>query len=93
MLNKDTLWVGGLIGILVPATIYTIFSLGMEMAGVYITLEIREKMQLLLFGVNAVLMRQFMVKRHQDNIGRGILFVTFLGVIAHVLYYYTELFY
>lgn len=92
MLNKDSIWVGSIIGIVVPAIIYIIFILGMEMADIYITLIVREKMLLVLFAINAILMRQFMIKREQDNIGKGILLVTFIGVIIYVAHYYTELF-
>lgn len=86
------MWVGVVIGILIPLAIYTIFILGMDLAEVYVTREISEKMQLVLLGVNAVLMRQFMISRKQDNIGKGILLITFLGAIVHVIHYYTDLF-
>lgn len=92
MLEKDKIWVGLVIGILLPLAIYTIFILGMDMSDRYVSSEISEKFQLVLIAVNAIVMRQFMIKRNQDNIGRGILIVTFLGVMLHMLYYYTDLF-
>ena len=88
MLNKDKMWVGVVIGILVPVIIYSIFYLGMEMAGRYVDTVMSEKMQLVLIAMNAILMRQFLIKREQDNIGRGILLVTFIGVIWHLIHYY-----
>lgn len=92
MLEKDRIWVGFIIGIILPLVIYTIFILGMDMASRYVSSEISEKFQLVLIAVNAIVMRQFMIKRNQDNIGRGILMVTFIGVILHMLHYYTDLF-
>lgn len=50
---------------------------------------ISEKVQIMLVAVNAILMRQFLVKRNQERTGRGILLVTFVLVIAHLIYYYT----
>ena len=92
MLEKDRIWVGFIIGIILPLVIYTIFILGMDMASRYVSSEISEKFQLVLIAVNAIVMRQFLIKRNQDNIGRGILMVTFIGVILHMLHYYTDLF-
>ncbi len=92
MLEKDKIGVGLVIGTLLPLAIYTIFILGMDMADRYVSSEISEKFQLVLIAVNAIVMRQFMIKRNQDNIGRGILIVTFLGVMLHMLYYYTDMF-
>jgi membrane-bound metal-dependent hydrolase YbcI (DUF457 family) len=91
MLEKDKIWVGLVIGTLLPLAIYTIFILGMDMADRYVSNEISEKFQLVLIAVNAIMMRQFMIKRNQDNIGRGILLITFLGVIVHMLHYYTDI--
>ena len=89
MLEKDRFFVGLLIGILLPTAIYTIFILGMDMADRYVTNEISEKFQLVLIAVNAIVMRQFMIKRNQDNIGKGILFITFVAVIIHMVFYYS----
>lgn len=91
MLEKDKLWIGIVIGILLPVAIYTIFILGMDLAGRYVTSEISEKFQLVLIAVNAIVMRQFMIKRNQDNIGKGILLITFVSVIFHMIYYYTDI--
>jgi len=88
MLDKDKMWVGIVIGILVPVTVYGVFYLSMEMAGNYVDSVMSEKMQLVLIAINAILMRQFLIKREQDNIGRGILLVTFAGVMYHLIHYY-----
>ena len=91
MLDKDKMWVGIVIGIALPLAFYTMFILGMEMAGRYVTNETSEKFQLVLIALNAIVMRQFMIKRNQDNIGRGVLLITFIGVILHMLHYYTDM--
>ena len=91
MLEKDKIWVGTIIGVVLPLAIYTIFILGMEIAERYVTNDMSEKFQLVLIAINAIVMRQFMVKRNQDNIGKGILLVTFIGVILHMLKYYTDI--
>jgi len=90
MLDKDKMWIGIAIGIIVPTVVYGIFYLGMEMAGKYVDSTMSEKMQLVLIAINAILMRQFLIKREQDNIGRGILLVTFIGVMWHFIHYYTD---
>jgi hypothetical protein len=91
MLNKDHIGAGVIIGIVLPLVLYTIFILGMDMSGRYVTNAVSEKFQLVLIAVNAIIMRQFMIKREQDKTGRGILLVTFIGVIVHVLHYYTDI--
>jgi hypothetical protein len=90
MLNKDSLLIGIGVGIIIPALVYGIFYFGMHLAGVRVTSEISEKMQLVLMGVNALAMRYFLVTREQDQIGKGILLVTFVGVIAHFITYYSH---
>jgi hypothetical protein len=90
MLNKDHLLIGIGVGIIIPALVYGIFYFGMQLAGVRVTSEISEKMQLVLMGVNALAMRYFLVTREQDQIGKGILLVTFVGVIAHFITYYSH---
>ncbi len=91
MLDKDKLWVGLIIGIVLPLGFYTMFILGMEMAGRYVTNETSEKFQLVLIAINAIVMRQFMIKRNQENTGKGVLLITFIGVILHMLHYYTDM--
>ncbi len=91
MLNKDNIWVGVILGILIPVLAYGLFYGFMEISSRKITYEVFEKMQLVLIALNAIAMRHFLIKRQQDQIGRGILFVTFLLVIYHFAKYYTEL--
>lgn len=88
MLNKDNVWVGIGIGLALPATIFSIFYLIMEMRHYYVSEEIVKNMILVLFAINAIVMRQFFVTRDQDNIGRGIFMVTFIGVILFVIKYH-----
>lgn len=61
----------------------------MEMSGRSTSGKFSENLQLFLIAVNAFFMRHFMVKRNQDNIGKGILAVTMILVMVHVALYYT----
>jgi predicted secreted protein len=88
MLEKDRMITGVLIGIFLPVVLYALFYLIMQVSGSYVSKTLSEKLILLLIGINAFFMRHFMVKREQDQIGKGILLVTFLGAIVYVIYYY-----
>lgn len=88
MLEKDKMITGILIGILLPVVLYALFYFIMQVSGIYVTETLSEKTILFLIGINAFFMRHFMVKREQDQIGKGILIVTFLGAIVYVIYYY-----
>lgn len=88
MLNKDKVWVGASIGLLVPSVVFSIFYLIMEMRQYYVSEEIVKNMVLVLFAINAIVMRQFFVTLNKDNIGRGIFMVTFIGVILFVIKYH-----
>lgn len=92
MLQKDSLWVGLIIGIAVPAGLFFLFVQIMELAGKPVYADVKEKVELLVLGINVLIMRQFMLKRNQDNIGKGILLVTFIAVIIHFLRFYSHLF-
>jgi hypothetical protein len=90
-LREDSFFTGIVIGGLLPVVLYFIIAESFSLADKSISDSTFEKLQLFLFAVNAVIMRQFMVKRGQDNIGKGILLVTMLMVLAHFIYYYTSL--
>lgn len=92
MLNKDRYWVGIVVGIILPLIIYIIFSESMTLMNRYLSNEISEKFQLVLIAINVIIMRQFMLNRQQENTGKGIFIITFIGVIIHLLIYYTDLF-
>ena len=91
MLDKDKMWIGLIIGIVLPLAVYTIFIEGMDMADRYVSNDTSEKFQLVLVAVNAIVMRQFMIKRNQEQIGKGIFIITFIGVILHSVKYYTDI--
>ena len=80
-----------LIGIIVPVILYVMIYLVLDLSGITMGLgtALSEKVQIMLVAVNAILMRQFLVKRNQERTGRGILLITFAMVIAHLIYYYT----
>lgn len=89
-LRKDNFTTGLAIGVLLPVILYFIVDQSYQIFDHYMSDTVSEKLQLLLFAINAVMMRQFMVKRGQDNIGKGILLITMIMVIAHFIYYYTS---
>ena len=89
-LKKDNFTTGLAIGVLLPVVLYFIVDQSYQIFDEFMSETVSEKLQLLLFAINAVMMRQFMVKRGQDNIGKGILLVTMIMVIAHFVYYYTS---
>lgn len=91
-LKEDKFTTGIAIGILLPIVLYFIVDQSYGIADKYMSDTVSEKLQLLLFAINAIMMRQFMVKRGQDNIGKGILLITMVMVIAHFVYYYTSFF-
>lgn len=90
-LREDSFFTGIVIGGLLPVVLYFIIAESFSLADKSMSDSTFEKLQLFLFAVNAVIMRQFMVKRGQDNIGKGILLITMLMVLAHFVYYYTSL--
>ena len=90
MFKKDKVIVGVLIGIIMPIVLYYFIELSMEMSGRATSGKFSENLQLFLIAVNAFVMRQFMVKRDQDNIGKGIMGVTLIFVLVHVGLYYTN---
>tara|TARA_B100000780_G_scaffold269426_1_gene228221 strand:+ start:742 stop:1035 length:294 start_codon:yes stop_codon:yes gene_type:complete len=92
LFRKDSMLIGIVIGLVLPAIGYAIFYLGMDVADKFISARASENMQLFLIALNAVVMRQFMVKREQDNIGKGILMVTMAAALIHFIYYYSNWF-
>lgn len=93
MLNKDKLITGIFIGAALPSALFTMFYLIMDNAAPgSMHSGMIEKTILLFIGLNAVVMHHFMVRREQDEIGKGILLITFVGALVYVTYYYTDFF-
>lgn len=92
MLNKNTYWIGMIIGILLPLILYFLFLESMDLMNRYVSNDTIEKFQLVLIAINSIVMRQFMLSRKQENTGKGIFIVTFIGVIFHVFTYYIHIF-
>lgn len=91
MLNKDRLITGVIIGVALPAAFFTMFYIIMENAAPgSMHSGMIEKVILLFIGLNALIMHHFMVRRNQDEIGKGILLSTFVGALFYVTYYYTD---
>ncbi|MAX80292.1 MAG: hypothetical protein CL843_08965 [Crocinitomicaceae bacterium] len=90
-LREDSFFTGLIIGLLLPVGLFFLGQEILELMDKEMTESLGEKLQLFLFAVNAIMMRQFMIKREQDKIGRGILVMTMILVFSHVIYYYTSL--
>lgn len=91
MLNKDKMITGVIIGAALPASLFSMFYLIMENAAPgSMHSAMVEKAILLFIGLNALVMHHFMVRREQDEIGKGILLTTFIGALVYVTYYYTD---
>ena len=86
--KKDKVWSGILIGFLLPLSLYGITMLGMELKNSAVTNSFYENIQLLLIAINAIVMRHFMINRDQENIGKGVLSMTFIWVLLYVVYYH-----
>ena len=87
VIKKDDLLTGVLIGILLPIFTYLLIYLTSTFGKRLMLDHVFESLQLLLIAINAIVMRYFMITRDQENIGRGILGVTFIWVIAWVVSY------
>lgn len=89
ILKEDKLWIGALIGIIVPAAIsgiiYFIIILITKVSHAHHLILRPSTIILLSLIVNLILMRIFLINRNQDKTGRGILLATF--IIAAVFFY------
>lgn len=88
-LKKDNLWLGLLLGIIVPAATYGIFYL--LNTYLFINSETGKSVfndsTVLIISVvpNAAVLRYYLVKRKADKTGKGILFITFVFAIIYII--------
>lgn len=87
--NEDKLWIGAVIGTIVPAAIfglvYLIIILITKASNAHHLILRPSTIILLSLIANLILMRIFLINRNQDKTGRGILLITF--IIAGVFFY------
>lgn len=88
MFNRNSVWFGVLIGMLMPVAVYGLLygalALYKTFAGSLNTFD--ESLLLLVSPViNLFLIRYYFVSRKFDDTGRGLLLVTFIYVIAYFI--------
>ena len=86
MFNKNSLWVGIVIGIIMPLVLYGLMYLVLLIYGNYSGKEamLNETMlQIIAPVANLFFIRYYFVTKKYDETGRGVLLVTFVFVISY----------
>ncbi|NQT76159.1 MAG: hypothetical protein HQ565_00490 [Bacteroidetes bacterium] len=86
MFNKNSVWFGALIGILMPLMLYALLYGALELYHklAEAPLVFNENMlQLLSPVINLFFIRYYLVTKKYEDTGRGLLLVTFIFVIAY----------
>ena len=86
MFNKNSLWVGIVIGIIMPLILYGLMYLVLLLYGHYTDKEatLNETMlQIIAPVANLFFIRYYFVTKKYDDTGRGVLLVTFVFVISY----------
>ncbi len=88
MFNRNSIWFGALIGILMPmivyAALYGSFMLYENLSGAAVNFDL-ELLQLISPVVNLPFIRYYFVNKKYDDTGRGLLLVTFVFIAAFFL--------
>ena len=90
MFNKDSVWTGILIGMLMPVALYGLLYGGLVLYRYIAGNPNAFNASLLLLVspvVNLFFIRYYFVNRKFDDTGRGLLLVTFIYVIAYFVIY------
>jgi hypothetical protein len=85
MLKRDNIFLGVVIGLVLPALFYGVLyatSLFVETGSAWTRPFEKDSMMVLSIAINLVPIRLYFVKWKFDKTGRGILFITFLLVVA-----------
>lgn len=86
MLKKDNIWLGVLVGMVLPAIFYLVIKgillLVHQFSGKSAILQ-EETIYLLSIFINLVPIRLYFVNFKSDKTGRGILLVTFIMMVAY----------
>ena len=86
MFNRNSMWFGILIGILMPlvvyALLYGVLYLYLHFTGTESFFD-ESKLQLIAPVINLFIIRYYFVNKKYDDTGRGLLLVTFVYVIAY----------
>ena len=86
MFNRNTVWFGALIGILMPLALYALLYGAMQLYNdlAEYPLAFNERiLQLLSPVINLFFIHYYFVTKKYEDTGRGLLLVTFIFVIAY----------
>lgn len=87
MLKKDSIWLGILLGLLVPVVLFAIVYFPMVESGRVMTFSLFENLSLFLIAANAVVMNWGFFQRERDQTGKGMFIITGLYALAYVTYF------
>ena len=89
LFNQDNFILGIVMGVIAPwitlGILYLLNNLFRDIILKIPTLIQLSTLELIAIVVNVILMRQYMVKLKYDKTGRGLLFVTFVYIIAYAV--------
>jgi hypothetical protein len=86
MFNRDSLWLGIVIGIIMPLLLYGLLYLGLLIYTHYAGIEamLNETMlQIIAPVANLFFIRYYFITKKYEDTGRGVLLVTFVFVISY----------
>lgn len=85
MFNRNSIWFGALIGLILPIIVYAIlygaFMLYENLSGSPVTFDMK-LLQLISPVINLFFIRYYLVTKKYDETGRGLLLVTFVFIVA-----------
>jgi hypothetical protein len=88
MFNRDSLWFGVLIGILMPLFFYAFLYGGLWLYNSHAASPLifdESLLQLASPAINLFFIRYYFVNKKYDETGRGLLLVTFVYIIAYFI--------
>lgn len=93
LLNKDNFFWGALLGFVIPALAFLLIRFLASTAGndeFYIKPFGEDSMQVYAIVANLIPFRIYMINKQLDRTGRGLIFATFVLVIAYFIVYFTH---
>lgn len=88
MRKYDSIWLGVLLGILVPLAISAFVYIPVKLKGGSLYIAFGESMQLFLIVVNGILLRFLLGRWDMEPTGKGMMAVTLLMAILWVVHNY-----
>lgn len=88
--NRDNFFFGALLGFIIPAIAFILIRFIVSLSGnttFLMRMPGEDPMQVFAIMFNLIPFRIYMVNRHMDNTGRGLLFSTFILVLLYFIVY------